>query len=197
MNQYTPEQLTAFWSAIAALATLAAAFAAIVTLLALRADSRDRTRPMMGAYLQPHPLSHGTSELVVTNYGSTAACDVRVSFDPPLPMLEGSAAAGKITPYLQRRYAAAIPTVAPTMRLINLYTVGGDANDEPVPTDFTVTFNYTDLKRRKSDQEVLTAHDGHAQEQLDHGTARQTGWQRHAQTSGQGARAIARGLGRR
>ncbi|NNM44591.1 hypothetical protein [Knoellia koreensis] len=148
MITYTPEQYSAFWSAVGALATLAAAVVAIMTLLALRRDSQDRTRPVMGAYLQAHPLSHGTSELVVTNYGPTPARDVRVIFDPPLPKLEGAEARGKITPFLEKRYDQVIPTVAPGMKLINVYTVMGDQNDEPVPNSFTISFSYTDMRGR-------------------------------------------------
>jgi hypothetical protein len=146
---YAPGQYSAFWTGVGALATAAAALVAIVTLLALKSDSRDRTRPVMGAYLQRHPLSHGTSELIVTNYGSTPACEVQVTFDPPLPKLEGAEAAGKITPFLEKRYDQVIPTIAPRMELINVYTVQGDRNDEPVPADFTITFTYADAKGRR------------------------------------------------
>lgn len=154
MVTYTPEQISAFWSGVGAIATAAAAIVAIITLLALKKDSHDRTRPVMGAYLQAHPLSHGTSEFVVTNFGPTAACDITVTFDPPLPKLEGPQAAGKLTPYLQQRYDQVIPTVAPAMKLINLYQVGGDSNDEPVPDDFTVTFAYTDMGAKNRYEEA-------------------------------------------
>lgn len=126
-----------------------AALVAIVALLALKSDSRDRTRPAMGAHLQLHPLSHGTSELIVTNYGLIPACEVRVTFDPPLPKLEGAEATSKITPFLERRYDQVIPIIAPGMELINVYTVQGDRSDEPVPAEFTVAFTYSDPKGRR------------------------------------------------
>jgi hypothetical protein len=57
---------------------------AIASLLALRADSRDRSRPVIGAELLPIILSHGTSELVVQNIGASVAKNIRVEFDPPI-----------------------------------------------------------------------------------------------------------------
>jgi hypothetical protein len=145
MATYSPEQLSAFWSAVGALATVAAAVVAIVTLLALRKDSRDRTRPMMGAFLRPDVLTNGVSELVIKNYGPTAATRVRVTFDPPLPKLEGTDADEQSTPFLQRRYAHEIPTIAPGMELANIYqTFQGDMCYEPLPNDFTIHFSYSD-----------------------------------------------------
>ena len=163
MDNYSPGQLAAFWAAVGAIATVAAAGAAILTLIALRRDSRDRSRPIMSADLQPIPLSHGSSELVVTNLGASVARNVRVIFDPELPELIGAAAQGKVTPFLRNRYLDALPTVAPGRKLRNVYSVGvpgpGDerVNDEPTPSDVLVRFDYQDAHGRKySDEYPLT-----------------------------------------
>ncbi|GAB3079803.1 hypothetical protein [Pedococcus soli] len=149
MENYTPDQISAFWSGVGAIATAAAAIVAIVTLLALKQDSRDRTRPQMGAFLQPDVLTKATAILVVKNYGPTAAVNVKVTFDPPLPQLEGAEAQGLVTPFLERRYRGVIPTIVPQMELVNVYQQGyGGESREPVADEVTVTFHYTDAEKR-------------------------------------------------
>lgn len=160
-TSYTPAQLEAFWSIVEALATVVGAGAALVaavvavqTLRALGQDSLDRTRPVMSVDLEPAVLSDIATDLIVSNIGQSVAKNVRVTFDPPLPQLEGSAASGKVTPYLQRRYADAIPTMGPGKQLRNVYAVnvpdesGRKVNDEPVPDTFNVQFEYEDNRGR-------------------------------------------------
>jgi hypothetical protein len=151
---YTPDQIAAFWSGVGAIATVIAAGIAVLTLLAIRRDSRDRSRPVMVADIRPVALSKRTCELVVENVGQSVAKSVRVTFDPPLPDLNGAEAAGKVTPYLRRRYENAIPTMPPGRKLFNIYGVqapGPDGvlvNNEPTPEDVTVTFEYEDTHGR-------------------------------------------------
>lgn len=57
---------------------------AIATLRALRVDSRDRTRPVVGVELLPIVLSRGTCELVIQNIGASVAKNILVTFDPPI-----------------------------------------------------------------------------------------------------------------
>lgn len=156
---YTPEQLSAFWTAVAtgvgAVATVIAAFVAVRTLLALKRDSADRTRPMMSADLRPVTLSQGTSELLVTNLGGSVARNVRVTFTPELPNLQGAEASGKVTPFMRRRYSNTLPTFAPGRRLTNIYAVqvpgvgGALINDEPTPDEIEVAFTYEDDRGTK------------------------------------------------
>jgi hypothetical protein len=151
---YTPDQVSAFWSGVGAIATVIAAGIAILTLLAIRRDSRDRSRPVMAADIRPVALSKRISELVVENLGQSVAKNVRVTFDPPLPDLKGAEATGKVTPYLRRRYENAIPTMPPGRKLFNIYAVqapgpnGALVNAEPTPVDVTVTFEYEDTHGR-------------------------------------------------
>ena len=53
LPDYSPDQISAFWNGITAVATVAAALVAIITLRAIRSDSTDRTRPVMAAELRP------------------------------------------------------------------------------------------------------------------------------------------------
>ncbi|WP_078321960.1 hypothetical protein [Mycobacteroides chelonae] len=127
------------WTALAALATVAAAVVAIGTLIALRQDSTDRTRPVMVAELKPAALTQN-SELLVRNTGQSVARNVVVEFDPPLPD------DGLLTPFLRRRYSKPIPTFAPGMVMDNYYQ--GHDDSEPVPDECTITFRYRDSHGR-------------------------------------------------
>lgn len=151
MMNFSPEQYAAFWTAVGAIAAVAASIVAIITLLALRRDSADRTRPMMTAELKsillvtvPH------RSLVLRNVGATTARQVTVEFDPALPPPDSNGPEGLMTPILARRYASSISTWPPGMALSNIYFAGEQqpdgtwANREPLPDQFTVTINYKD-----------------------------------------------------
>jgi hypothetical protein len=141
---------TTIWTALGSLATVAAAVVAIWTLVALKQDSADRTRPVVIAELNYAVLSDH-AELLVRNVGPSVARNVRVDFVPPLPDPEdggSEAEVGVLTPFLQRRYSRVIPTLAPGMRLSNFYQ-DAEGSEEPVPDDFTVTISYSDDRGRK------------------------------------------------
>lgn len=147
LSSYTPDQLTAFWTAVTGVCAVVTSIVAIASLLAIRADSRDRTRPVVGAELLPIVLSHGTCELVIQNVGASVAKNIRVEFDPPI-----RAGMGKIAGYLERRYQEPIPTMGPGRRLTNVYGHrrgdGTAAFDEDVPLDVAVTIKYEDSHGR-------------------------------------------------
>ncbi|WP_142926665.1 hypothetical protein [Mycobacterium marinum] len=145
---------TTTWTAMGSIATVAAAFAAIWTLFALKQDSRDRTRPVMIAEIRPAVLSE-VAELIVRNVGPSVAKNVTFAFHPELPKLEGIDAAGKLTPYLQRRYSRTMPTFGPGMIIHDVYQTNPPY--EPVPDDFTLKIDYYDTHgRRYSDSYELT-----------------------------------------
>lgn len=131
---------------MASLATVTAAVVGIWTLVSVRQDSRDRTRPVIIAELHPNVLSD-VSELIVRNAGLSVAKNVSFTFDPPLPVLKGADAAGLLTPYLQRRYSRAIPTFGPGLTLVDVYQLSNEPF-EPVPDDFTLTIDYDDTHGR-------------------------------------------------
>ena len=148
LDSYTPEQLTAFWTAVTGVCAVVTSIVAIASLRALRVDSRDRTRPVVGAELLPIVLSRGTCELAIQNIGASVAKNVRVTFDPPIT--EGM---GVTAGYLARRYEHPIPTMGPGRRLTNVYghrRGDGSANfDEDVPLDVSVTIAYEDSHGRE------------------------------------------------
>lgn len=143
------------WSAIGAISTLTAAVVAVITLLSIRKDSRDRTRPIMSADLRPLMLVQGVGELIVENLGNAVAKNITVKFTPLLP---SSNPEGSSTPYLRRRYENVIPSMPPGRRLYNVYTkMNNDSNTERTPDEITVTFHYQDTRnRRYNDSYQLT-----------------------------------------
>lgn len=155
LDTFTPELMSAVWDGVSAIATTGAAIVAILTLLAIRRDSADRSRPQVSADLRPVVLARGTSELVVENLGQSVAKNVRVTFHPPLPDLKGAEAAGKVTPFLRNRYKNVIPTMAPGRQLFNVYSVGIPdqggmlRNDEPTPDDIRITIAYENSRGKK------------------------------------------------
>ncbi len=127
------------------LATVTATVA-VRTLRQTRRDSRAKSRPMMTAELRPVPHSPGSQSLVIRNYGPSIAKNVRVAFDPEIPMPEDPT--GLVTPFLLKRYAKPISVMTPGMELDNLYYVGRPgpdgrfANSEPVPDQVAVKIAY-------------------------------------------------------
>lgn len=139
------------WTAFGSIATVAAAVVAIWTLVALKQDSADRTRPVILAELKPAVLTRN-SELLISNVGQSVARNVKIEFDPPLPDPadgDDEERVGVLTPFLQRRYSRTIPTWAPGMTLDNYYQGAGKNADEPVPDDFAVIARYEDAHGRQ------------------------------------------------
>lgn len=179
------------WAAVSALATCVTAWVAIVTLLALKQDSRDRTRPVMTAELV-HSVLSPNYELHIINRGQSVAWDVQVAFDPPLPVLSGAAAAGLMTPFVQRRYAEPIPTIAPGTVFDNLY--GAPDHHEPVPDNFVVQFDYQDEHRRHYHDEFALSLDAVRAQTGAYPSSTSSDGMRKRRTKA--LEAIARGVGR-
>lgn len=76
------------WLTVAAWAGLALGLAALLfTARALRQNrqlKRDELRPHVVMYMEPHPSDWHVIELVVRNFGKSAAHDIRFHFDEPL-----------------------------------------------------------------------------------------------------------------
>lgn len=138
---------------IAAAAAISAGVVAIRTLRATKRDSRDRSRPMVGALLvhDPHPGST-YAYLVVRNYGQSVAYDVTVRFEPEIRPTGTRSNKRSMVPALLSRYEREIPNIMPGVELRNLWFVSsGEAgegkvalNDEPIPDFVKVTIRYSD-----------------------------------------------------
>lgn len=145
--------ITAIATGVGALIALGAAIAGALagfrTLNQLRADSRERSRPMMSAELRKPPYVPGTQLLAIRNYGPSVARNVQVTFDPSIPDPTPEQTAQSATPFLKRRYTEPIPVVTPGMELTNVWFFGKQAqpggpweNFEPTPETFTVSITY-------------------------------------------------------
>jgi hypothetical protein len=139
-------------SGVSAIAALAAAIIAVMTLIRTRSDSRRRSQPSVIAEIRPAKGSHTVIDFIVRNTGPTTARDVTVSFDPPITIPEERKGETLVTSFLIRRYSVPIPTVAPGQELTNSFWVGvrkGNqiANDEPTPDQFTVSVKYRGIGR--------------------------------------------------
>lgn len=94
-----PNTLGAVVAAVGAIAAAAAAFAALPFTIRAANAARDQTRlqrelaqaaaqPYVWADVQPDHKQGTLLQVVVGNAGPTVATDVRVTFDPPLPVAE-------------------------------------------------------------------------------------------------------------
>jgi hypothetical protein len=145
---------TAGGAIVTAISVVVASVVGIRTLRAFERDSRDRSRPMVGAQLvrDPHPSERGAAYLLVRNYGQSVAYDVQVTFDPPMENVETRSGDDSYVPFMLSRYENPIANLMPGVDLRNLWFVpSGDAddqgdllNDEPIPNVVTVTVRYSD-----------------------------------------------------
>ena len=144
-----PSTVAATFSGVSALAAVATASVAGYALVGSRRDSRDRSRPVVVARLKLGPRSsHGDMYLVVSNVGQSVARGVLVTFDPALPTGEITAS-GKprvVGPFISRRYAEPIATMAPGEQFANLfnYIAGRGDDEEAIPERTEVHIAYTD-----------------------------------------------------
>lgn len=124
--------VTALFTAAMAVAVVVTAFYAQRTLVAAKADSRARSRPVLIAYLERELLSHGTVLLVIKNFGPSSATNVHVTFDPPAPPIEalGALPDANMTKWLYQRFATPVPVWAPGWSTSNVIRAGQD----PMPT---------------------------------------------------------------
>ncbi|WP_338891909.1 hypothetical protein [Rhodococcus sovatensis] len=141
-------------TAIAATAGVFAAIAAVRTLRATKRDSRDRTRPMVGAelVLGSNPEDQN-AYLVIRNYGHTVAYNVQVWFTPRITSTGTRSGRLSFVPTLLARYDNPITTMMPGVQMRNAWwfdrgvlSEDGDksVNDEPIPACATVTIRLSD-----------------------------------------------------
>ncbi|PVY34221.1 hypothetical protein [Williamsia muralis] len=139
-------EMQTFWGAVTAIAAVTTSLVAVITLLALKRDSMDRTRPYLVATLNKAVLTEN-GELRIENVGQSSAKNVRVWFSPALPTLSDAEEADKVAPFLRKRYEVQIATWAPGVSFTNLYQSARE-DYEPVPSDVRVVIRYQDQHRR-------------------------------------------------
>ena len=125
MDASTAASLSAIAAGISTLAVIVTAVVAVYALRGSRQDSRERTRPVVVASLQREPLVHGTLNLVLRNYGASAARNLHVHFDPPLPD-PSSLPDSDMRKWIAHRYARPVAIFPPATSLSNVYRAGYD-----------------------------------------------------------------------
>jgi hypothetical protein len=140
----TAETWASLGTWLTGIATLAMAVAVIWTvkyardtLEANKQDSRERTRPVMVADLRPELLSHGTTLMVIKNYGASPASEVKLTFDRDMPENLDDLPDSDNWKWIFQRYQFPVHTWAPGWARTNVVRFGGD-DLEPI----TVTISY-------------------------------------------------------
>jgi len=162
-----PQEITAFAACLAVLVSLIS-LAATAKSTANTAQSlvdaeeraEEQARPIVVAELQRHSNSEGTylqgiQDLVLTNYGSTPARNLRATFTPAIPdPTPADQAAATLTSSLVRRFAM-VHTLAPGAEKRNVYVLGEAGpdgryvNKEPTPARVTVAVVYENMAGRE------------------------------------------------
>jgi hypothetical protein len=97
------------WSALAEWCALGLAVAvgvvALGQLLEARRLRNDQTRPYVVAFAEPSPAAFAVIDLVIKNFGRTAARDVQVQFEPTVRRASGS----------EPKEAVQLPAVLPVL----------------------------------------------------------------------------------
>ena len=155
----TAEEYTALGTLVTAVVAIGTGIVAVLTLFALRSDSRERTRPMMTAELVPDVIDQAKLLFVIRNVGPTPAKSVQVRFRPPIPD------DARVARYLSARYAAPIPTLAPGSELLSVYgqMIDDGLGSDTAPMAFSVDFEYDDMRKKhyndSYDLDVMVFHD--------------------------------------
>ena len=162
-TRFRPTHLGPYAGVISALATAATAVIAIVALGSTARDSRERSRPMIFAMFREAEHSDSSFDLVVKNFGTSAARDLVVEFDPPLTEEERK---DELTDFVAKRYDNPIPLLPPGSELTNTWWGGGITpgggnevtNQLNTPDEVAVSVSYKGNRfRRYCDKFTLSA----------------------------------------
>lgn len=128
----------------AAVATIIAAVVAVATLLYTWGQAQEATRPSVVVDLVPNPVNSLEAELVVRNYGRTAARNLKISFSPPLRTGPDAPKQSLGDVVVQRYEGATIASLAPGRTLSNIYWQTGDAKENTLglPSATLATAHY-------------------------------------------------------
>ncbi|WP_146751997.1 hypothetical protein [Microbacterium sp. SMR1] len=155
------DALAPYTDVISAFAAIITAVIAVVALASTARDSRERSRPLVMALFREAEHSDSSFEFVVRNYGTSAARDLTVTFDPPFSEEQRQ---DGLTDTLAKRYDRATPILPPGSELTNVWWAGGVTttshnelvNHMKTPDEVTVSVSYKGNRwRRYSDTFTL------------------------------------------
>ncbi len=134
------------WSAIAAwvglLLAVAAAIFGFVQFREARRIREEQAQPYVAMYMEPAEADPQAVDLIIKNFGATAAKDVRVKIDPPLKQLAGGETTDVKVPSLIR-------TLVPGQSWTTFWDTAIARNTvEGVPKTHTATITFRDARGR-------------------------------------------------
>lgn len=144
----------------AVLVAIAALVTAIIAIFALRStasDSRERSRPIVLAYFRLAPHNDSAFDLVLHNFGTSAACDITVKFSPEFG--DESRKDGMVKS-LAERYDKPIPLMPPGAEITNVWwsldfaAPGEGQNRHSTPDEATMTITYKGNRIRRYKEKV-------------------------------------------
>lgn len=145
-------------SVLVALAAVVTAVIAIVALRSTASDSRERTRPIVLAFFRKSPNNESAFDLVVHNYGTSAASDIDVKFQPPFGDEERK---DHMVKSLAQRYDKPVPLLPPGAEITNVWwALDFTAPDEsgknryPTPDETVVSITYKGNRMRRFKEKV-------------------------------------------
>lgn len=144
------------------LVVLTAVATAIIAIIALRStanDSRERSRPIILTFFRKSPNNESAFDLVLHNYGVSAAFDVRVEFTPPFSAEQRSV--DHMVDALAQRYEKPIPVMPPGADITNVWWALDFAapnlsgkNRHNIPDEAEVTISYKGNRIRRYKETV-------------------------------------------
>lgn len=121
-----------------ATATRRAAEASAATLNEMQATREAESRPYVAVFTQPYEVEPRAIDIVVHNYGRTAAHDIRVKFDPELRSSWPEVIENVVF------LAEGIAFLPPGATMQTTFDVIPDESETGIPREYTATVVYTD-----------------------------------------------------
>lgn len=148
----------AMWSDIATIAaaagTLLAALFALCAICQTRNLTKQKAQPYVAASLEPHQHVPWVMELVVANYGQTAATNVHITIDPdPLRAVLKNPGSDGPTNETPLHYPKTLSVLVPGQRWGTTWdSIFMRHGRNELPTQYTITLTYDGIKGKRQPQ---------------------------------------------
>lgn len=153
-----PQITWAMWSDIAtivaAAGTLFAALFALGAIWQTRSLTKQKAQPYVAASLEPHQHVPWVMELVVANYGQTAATNVHITIDPePLRVVLENPDPDGPTKQTPLPYPKTLSVLVPGQRWGTTWdSIFMRHKHDELPTRYTITLTYDGIKGKRQPQ---------------------------------------------
>lgn len=153
-----PQITWAMWSDIAtivaAVGTLFAALFALGAIWQTRSLTKQKAQPYVAASLEPHQHVPWVMELVVANYGQTAATNVHITIDPePLRVVLENPDPDGPTKETPLPYPKTLSVLVPGQRWGTTWdSIFMRHKHDKLPTRYTITLTYDGIKGKRQPQ---------------------------------------------